>query len=190
MRRDRGLSLRQVNASLAADFRSVLDRAGEEAHRCLCTVAHVESWRDPSLAAPCRERILASGRPDGFLLYRGAEAIGWCQAGRRDELPLLAHGRDLPADPDVWAISCLVLVPEVRHRGMCHILIRYVLEELRGRGVPRVQAFACRYREDEDTTAFIEFPESVCRKAGMTLDQDHPMRPIYGLALSPPTPPA
>jgi hypothetical protein len=47
-----------------------------------------------------------------------------------------------------------------------------------------VQAFACRYRDDEDTTSFIEFPESLCRRAGMTLEHDHPMRPIYSLRLA------
>ena len=90
----------------------------------------------------------------------------------------------------MWAISCLVLVPEAKGQGLSHALLRLVLEELRGRGVRRVQAFACRYRPDEDTTAFVEFPEGLCRKAGMTLEQDHSMRPLYGLTLTPPTPPA
>ncbi len=84
----------------------------------------------------------------------------------------------------MWAVSCLVLVPEARRHGMCHTFIRFVLEGLRKRGVPRMQAFACRYGPDEDTSAFVEFPESVCRKAGMTLEHDHPMRPIYGLTLA------
>jgi len=190
MTRDAGLVLRPLDSSLGADFRSVVGRASPDAGRCLCTAAYVESWKDEALASPCRERILASGRSDGFLLYRGAEAIGWCQAARRDDLPLVVRGRNLAADPDVWAISCLVLVPEARGQGSCHTFIRLVLDELRGRGVRKVQAFACRYGPDEDTSAFIEFPESVCRKAGMALEQDHPMRPIYGLAFSPPTPPA
>jgi hypothetical protein len=65
-----------------------------------------------------------------------------------------------------------------------------VLEEFRRRGVARVEAFACRYGANEDTSTFIEFPESLCRGAGMALVQDHAMRPIYGLVLTPPTPPA
>jgi hypothetical protein len=54
-----------------------------------------------------------------------------------------------------------------------------VLAELKRRGVPRVQVFACRYGPDEDTSGFVELPESLCRKAGMSLEHDHPMRPIY-----------
>ncbi len=126
---------------------------------------------------------------DGFLLYREGAAVGWCQAARRDELPLLVRGRGRP-DPEVWAISCLVLVPEARGQGLSHTFIWLVLSELRGRGVARVEAFACRYGVGEDTSTFVEFPESLCRGAGMTLLEEHPMRPIYGLVLNPPTRPA
>ena len=52
-------------------------------------------------------------------------------------------------------------------------------------GIARVQVFACRYGADEDTSAFVELPESLCRSAGMALEQDHPMRPVYGLTLGP-----
>jgi GNAT superfamily N-acetyltransferase len=162
-----------------------MERANPEAAKCLCTAAYVEAWNDPSLARPCRDRMLAEGRSDGFLLYRDGAAVGWCQAARRDDLPLLVRGRGLPPDPDVWAISCLVLVPEAKGLGLSHEWIRLVLEALRERGVRRVQAFACRYRPGEDTTTFVEFPESLCGKAGMALEQDHPMRPIYGLGLAP-----
>jgi hypothetical protein len=106
------LEIRPLDASRAPDFRSVMERANPEARKCLCTAAFVESWRDPALASPCRERILAEGRSDGFLLYRAGLAVGWCEAARRDQLPLLVRGRGLRPDPDVWAISCLVLVPE------------------------------------------------------------------------------
>jgi GNAT superfamily N-acetyltransferase len=178
------LRLEPVGRHRAADLRSVLERASPEARACLCTAAFVESWRDASLAGPCRERLLEEGPPDGFLLYRDGAPIGWCQAAPRDALPLLVRGRGLAPDPDVWAISCLALVPEARGRRLSHDLLRLVLDELRRRGVRRVHAFACRYGEDEDTSTFVEFPESLCRRAGMTLEHDHPMRPIYGLTLA------
>lgn len=173
------LELKPLDASRAADFHSVLAHASAEAGKCLCTAAYVEYWKDASLARPCRDRRVS----DGFLLYRDGAAIGWCQAAPRDELVLLVRGRGLAPDPAVWAISCLVLVPEARGKGLSHELLRRVLEVLRARGVRRLQAFACRYGPGEDTTAFVEFPESLCRKAGMALEADHPMRPIYGMSL-------
>jgi GNAT superfamily N-acetyltransferase len=149
-------------------------------------VAHVESWKDPSLARPCRDGIL----DDGFLLYRDGSPVGWCQAAPRDRLPLVWRGRGLAPDATVWAISCMVLAPEAKGQGIAHRFLKLVLDELRRRDVRRVQAFACRYGPGEDTSTFVEFPESLCRKAGMALEQDHPMRPVYGLALNPPTRPA
>lgn len=184
------LTLRTLDASKAADFRSVMERASTEARKCHCTAAYVENWKDPALAAPCRDRMFAEGKSDGFLLYQNGKAVGWCQAAPRESLLLLVRGRNLPPDRAVWALSCLVLVPEAKGLGLSHEFLRLVLAELRRRGVPRVQAFACRYGAEEDTSTFVEFPESLCRGAGMTLEQDHPMRPIYGLALSRPTPPA
>lgn len=177
-----GLKIRPLAASRARDFRSVMDRANAEARKCLCTAAFVENWKDKALAPPCRERILAEGRSDGFLLYRDGRPVGWCQAAPRHGLPLLVRG--LPPDSNVWAISCFVLLPEAKGQGLSHEFLRFVLGELRRRGVARVQAFACRYGPGEDAREFVEFPESLCRRAGMALEQDHPMRPIYSLALA------
>jgi GNAT superfamily N-acetyltransferase len=184
------LSLRPLDASTAPDFHEVLARAGPESARCLCTAAYVECWKDPALAPPCRDAILAEGRSDGFLAYAAGVPVGWCQAAPRDGLLHLVRGRRLPPDPSAWAISCVVVVPEARGKGLSHELLRLVVAELRQRRVPRVQVFACRYGPGEDTSAFVELPESLCRKAGMAIEQDHPTRPLYGFRVSPPTPPA
>ncbi|MCK6460002.1 MAG: GNAT family N-acetyltransferase [Planctomycetes bacterium] len=180
------LSIRALDAAGARDFRSVMRRANAEAGSCLCTAAYVETWKDRTLAAPCRERMFREGVSDGFLLYDGGRAVGWCQAAPRDALVNLVRGRGFPRDAAIWGISCIVLVPEARRRGNSHEFLRLVLQELARRGVARVQVFACRYGPDEDTSAFLELPESLCARAGMTLEQDHPMRPVYGMALAAP----
>ncbi|HEX5136595.1 MAG TPA: GNAT family N-acetyltransferase [Planctomycetota bacterium] len=176
------LSLRPLDAAHVADFHAVLGRANAEARACLCTAAYVETWKDPTLAAPCRARMLREGTSDGFLLYEDGRAVGWCQAAPRDTLVNLVRGRGLAPDPSVWAISCLVLAPEAKGRGLSRDLLKLVLAELARRGVVRVQVIACRYGPDEDTSGFVELPESLCRKAGMALAHDHPMRPIYDAA--------
>ncbi len=179
------LSIRPLDRARAADFRHLLARANPEAARCLCTASYVETWKDPSLAAPCRERMLQAGVSDGFLLYDGERAVGWCQAAPRDGLLNLVRGRKLSPDPAIWAISCMVLVAEAKGKGLSREFLHLVLDELRRRGVTRVQVFACRYGPDEDTSTFVELPESLCTRAGMTLEHDHPMRPIYGFKLAP-----
>jgi GNAT superfamily N-acetyltransferase len=140
----------------------------------------VPYWDKPELAAPCREALVRAGG-DGYLLYRDGAPVGWCQAAPRDSLPRLGPSLGLPADPEAWIVACLVLVPEERGRGLAHELLGRVVDALRARGARRVQAVACRYAAAEDTSAFIEFPETLCRRAGMTLVQDHRMRPLYEL---------
>jgi GNAT superfamily N-acetyltransferase len=174
-------ALRALDAATSPDFDDVMRRAGGAAARCLCTSAYVPAWQHPSLARPCRDRLLEDGRSDGYVLYDGDEPVGWCQAAPCDELPhFAARSREVDDGPDVYAVTCLVLVPEARRRGNAHDLLRLVLDELRRRGARRVHAFACRYGPREDTSEFIEFPESLCRRAGMTLLQEHPTRPMYG----------
>jgi GNAT superfamily N-acetyltransferase len=174
--------LRVLDAATAPDFDEVMRRAGGEAARCLCMAAFAPVWQVPSLARTCRERLLEEGRSDGYLLYDGETPVGWCQAAPCDELPLFAaRSREVDGGPDVYAVTCLVLVPEIRGRGNAHELLRLVLADLRIRGARRIHAFACRYGPGEDTTEFVEFPEHLCRRARMTVLQEHPTRPMYGV---------
>jgi len=173
------LALHRLDADRAADFETVLRRAGGEAGRCLCTAGYIGCAESPEPARELRARMFREGRSDGFLLYRDGAPVGWCQATRRDALAFLCRGLALPPDPDAWAVTCLVLVPEARGAGLAHRLLQLVLERLRADGARTVQAIACRYAPDEDTSDGVEFPESLCRRAGLTLVRDHPMRPVY-----------
>jgi len=173
--------LRPLGADLAADFERVTRLSGAEAAKCLCTAAFVPYWKDPSLARPCRERILAAGPRDGYLAYDGGEAVGWAQAAPRDALPYYRErSRAVDAGPDVFAVTCLLLVPRLRRQGLAHELLRLVLDDLRHVGARAIHAFACRYREEEDTSGSVEFPEGLCLRAGLPLLEDHPTRPMYG----------
>jgi len=179
---DVALELRSLSADTSADFERIVRDAGADAAQCLCTAAYVRFWEDPSLARPCRDRILAEGRSDGFLLHEDGAAIGWCQAAARDTMPYYRdRSRAVDARPGVFAVTCLLLLPAVRRRGLSRELLRMVLDELRRGGARAIHAFPCRYGEDEDTSESIEFPERLCQRAGMALLQDHRIRPLYGL---------
>ena len=177
------LRLRALDASTAADFHAVMEASGEETRKCRCTAYHVKYWEDPALARPCRDRLVAEGRSDGFLLYGDGAPLGWCQAAPREAFALMDRHAGPGGDPGGWAITCMVLVPGERGKGLAHALLRLVLEEVRRRGARRVQAVAARYGPGEDTSGGVEIPESLCRKAGMALERDHPMRPVYALDL-------
>jgi GNAT superfamily N-acetyltransferase len=76
----------------------------------------------------------------------------------------------------------MVLAPEARGKGLAHTLFREVLDDLRRRGVAYVVAFGHRLGPTY-SSPLAELPESVCRKAGMSIERDDPECPRYGMAL-------
>jgi ribosomal protein S18 acetylase RimI-like enzyme len=109
--------------------------------------------------------------------------VGWCQCGPRDRLEKLVSQYDLSPDNATWAVTCFVILPEYRGRGLSHRMITEVLNDLVKRGVKHVQGFPKR----ENSLSCAEVwtgPESVFRKAGFEIERDHPERPIYGIRFS------
>jgi GNAT superfamily N-acetyltransferase len=113
---------------------------------CWCTAWWVPSWegwkdRTDAENRTLRESLFARGEDDGYLLYVDGEPAGWCQVGARDRLPQLTTLYGLSPDPDVQAITCFAIRPPYRGKGLWPRLLDGVLEDLRSRGAPRVQAF-------------------------------------------------
>ncbi|MBA2358573.1 MAG: GNAT family N-acetyltransferase [Actinobacteria bacterium] len=84
----------------------------------------------------------------------------------------------LRPDDGTWAISCLLVAPAQRGRGVARAVLRAVLEDLRALGVRRVEAFP-RLGTDDPWTG----PESLFRTAGFELAQDDAERPVLALRL-------
>lgn len=105
-----------------------------------------EGWADRSAAdnRALRESLLAQDQYDGYLLYVDDAPAGWCQTGPRDRLTKLAAAHDLARNPAAWAVSCLLIAPAWRGRGLARALLTGVIDDLRGRGVQRVEAFPRR----------------------------------------------
>jgi GNAT superfamily N-acetyltransferase len=72
----------------------------------------------------------------------------------------------------------MVIAPKFRGRGLAHRMLQAVLQELRGRGARYVRVFGHRLGPTY-SSPLPELPESVCVKAGMTLEKDDPECPRY-----------
>lgn len=174
------VDLHPLDASRRGDFLSIMDRGSPESPKCLCTAFHIPDWEQSDAGRTCRERLFREGRSDGYLLYVDGRAAGWCQCGPWPSFGTLS--KEPPEVPDAWAITCMVLAREAQGKGLAHVLLGAVLAELRRRGAPHVHAFAHRLGPTY-SSPLAELPESVCLKAGMSLERDHPECPIYGLDL-------
>jgi GNAT superfamily N-acetyltransferase len=177
-------------ARLEADLRDDFFRLHCDAHGCgwcHCVAWWVPGWegfgeRSARENRTLREQLFARGEHDGYLLYVEDEPAGWCQVGPRDRLAKLVRQYDLPPDDGTWALSCFLIAPAQRRRGLTGLLLAEVLADLRARGVRRLEAYP-RRGEGLDPLDLWAGPESVYRAAGFRVVRDDAARPVLAREL-------
>lgn len=180
------LTVAPLDEGRVADFWAVHSE-GNGLGWCSCTAWWAPDWEAFARATAaenrrCREELFARGHHDGYLLYEDGVPSGWCQCGPRDRLPKLLHQYGLTPDPAMWAMTCFALVPAARGRGLAHRFAARILDDLRCRGVPRVQAFPVR-GHDLDEGAVWTGPEALYRGLGFTVEREDPRHPVYVLVM-------
>jgi GNAT superfamily N-acetyltransferase len=156
---------------------------------CFCAAWWVPTWegwgeRTSEDNRNLRERLCEAGEYDGYLLYADSEPVGWCQVGPRDRLKKLVSQFELAPSPGTWAITCFLIAPGFRRRGLASYFLQQVIAGLRNRGVRRVEAFPKRGKGLSEGDLWTG-PEAMFHRAGFGLVRDDPTRPILGLDLEP-----
>ena len=178
--------VRRLVAGLRDDFYRV---HSEEhcAEWCRCVAWWVDSWdgwgeRTAAENLRLREELFDRGEYDGYLLFESDRPIAWCQVGPRDRLMRLARQFELEPDPGAWAVTCFVVVPAARGRGVAKELLAGVLEDLPARGARRVEAFP-RTGDALELSELWNGPESMFRAAGFVRARVVGPRAVYVLEL-------
>jgi GNAT superfamily N-acetyltransferase len=97
-------------------------------------------------AAAGGSRAPASVDP-GVVAYLGDEPVGWCAVEPRTSYTRLLRsqvlrGSDEPADAaDVWAVTCFVVRPAFRRRGVSRALLDAAVAQARRGGARVVEAY-------------------------------------------------
>jgi len=180
------ITVHALNKSRRADFYRLHNQANG-CGWCYCAAWWVPTWegwgeRSGEANRVLRESLFDEGEYDGYLLYMDDAPAGWCQVGRRDRLVKLVRQFELPPDERVWAITCFLIAPGYRGRGLASILLREVLQDLRRKGVRRVEAYPKRGADLEAEDLWTG-PERMWQAAGFRVARDHPARPVYDLEL-------
>ncbi len=176
------LKIRRLSQEIKEDFYKV-HRTGEYGDGCLCGfwwMESIEGWdqRTDEESRTQREALFARGIEDGYLLYEKGEPIGWCQAYQRDQLVHLVNKFHFSPDPETWCISCFMIVPSARGRGLGHLFLDRVLEDLKKRGVRKVQAYP-RSESNLDANEEWTGPEALYVRAGFKKITDLPERSVW-----------
>jgi GNAT superfamily N-acetyltransferase len=114
---------------------------------CRCIAWWVPTWngwgeRTARENAAFREQLCDAGEYDGMLAYDGRDPVGWCQLGPRDRLEKLAGQFELEPDPDTWAVSCFLVAPSHRGRGVASALLDAAIERACLEGAVRLEGYA------------------------------------------------
>jgi ribosomal protein S18 acetylase RimI-like enzyme len=159
---------------------------------CACVAWWVPTWegwgeRSAAENRRLREDLFARGELDGYLLVADGDPIAWCQAGPRDRLAKLVRQLERqPPDPGAWALSCFLVAPEHRGRGVAARLLDGVLADLPARGARRVEAYP---RRDETLAAGEQWtgPAALFRRAGFREVAAAGSRLVMARELAPPS---
>jgi GNAT superfamily N-acetyltransferase len=178
------LAVHRFDAARRADFDRVHCEAND-AGWCRCVAWWVETWdgwgeRSAEANRALRDELCARGEYDGYLLYERGEPAGWCQAGPRDRLAKLVRQFGLAPDPRTWAVTCFLIDPARRRRGLARHFLSSVLSSVKARGARRVEAFPKRGTE-LDALDLWNGPEALYRAEGFRVVRDDPVRPVLAL---------
>jgi ribosomal protein S18 acetylase RimI-like enzyme len=148
------LRARELSASSWADFEKLFRKYHGVQAGCWCMFYHREGPTGP-LGSPRRQEanrrdhhaLLLRGHANGILVYADGEPVGWCQFGRREDLPRVERGRKYRSLADGlgpsprWRITCFFVDRPFRRSGVARIALRAALKAIRRRGGGIVEAY-------------------------------------------------
>ncbi|MFC1849061.1 GNAT family N-acetyltransferase [candidate division CSSED10-310 bacterium] len=171
-----------ITANTRADFFQV-HHHNHDCGWCCCVAWWIptwERWGDRSAAENrnYRQELFDRGIWDGYLLAMDDVPVGWCQCGPRDQWPKLVQQYELQPDPNIWALTCFLVVPSFRKQGLSHFFLDELIRQLSLKGVQQVQAFPKRGHHSDDGEIWTG-PETLFITSGFSLIRDHPAYPVY-----------
>jgi GNAT superfamily N-acetyltransferase len=175
----------RFNASRRTDFFKLHSDANDHGW-CFCVAWWVSTWegwgeRTTEQNKQLRESLCDRGEYDGYLLYVDGVPVGWCQVGPRDRLEKLTRQYQLASDQSAWAVTCFFIAPSHRRQRWAAYLLQEVLQDLRARGVKRLEAFP--KRGANEAGELWNGPERMFLEAGFQLVKDDARRPVLALEL-------
>jgi GNAT superfamily N-acetyltransferase len=155
---------------------------------CRCVAWWVPTWdrwgeRSAQENAALREELCDAGEYDGLLAYDGGgDPVGWCQLGPRDRLEKLVRQFEFEPEPGTWAVSCFLVAPSQRGRGVASALLEAAIGAARAEGADMLEGYP-RTAAD-DAGELWTGPERLFVRAGFTHFRDVLPRRMYRLGLA------
>lgn len=184
------ISVERFREELLPDFRR-LHSEENGAGWCRCVAWWVPTWdgwgeRTGEENAALRTTLCEQGEYDGLIAYLRDEPVGWCQIGPRDRLAKLLAQLHLEPSPTTWAVTCFLVAPEHRRRGVAGALLAAAVEAARAAGATRLEGYPRAGAALEDGEAWMG-TEALFARAGFTVARPGSPRSVVALDLGPRT---
>ncbi len=166
-----------------ADF-GALHCDANDAGWCRCVAWWVSTWdgwaeRTAAENAELRGALCDRGEYDGLIAYQDNEPVGWCQIGPRDRLPKLVAQLRLEPDPSVWAVTCFLVPPQWRRRGVATALLAGSIAAARDAGASRLEGYP--RNQAEEAGEMWTGPAGLYARAGFDVVRDGLPRSVVSL---------
>jgi GNAT superfamily N-acetyltransferase len=153
--REPAYTTKELTKRTLPDFERLFEtRPAPGAYTCWCLFNHLpygSAAQRRGAAANGRNRrrmraLVATQRTHGVLVYADGEPVGWCQYGKKEDLPRVDGSpryRDAPPGSAAtsWRITCFVVQSRHRQRGVATLALQGVLAAIRKRGGGTVEGF-------------------------------------------------
>ena len=105
---------------------------------------HVGKFKENDYARNkgAKRALVMRGKAHGTIVYCGADPVGWCQFGPKEELPRIDNKKGYKAtSDDAWRITCLFITRGNRKMGFADLAVRESIRAMKKLGVRDVEAY-------------------------------------------------
>ena len=89
-----------------------------------------------------KHALTVEGEAHGTIVYCGADPVGWCQFGPKEELPRIDRKRGyVPTFDDPWRITCLFVAPGHRRSGVAKCAVKESVRAMRKSKAKVIEAY-------------------------------------------------
>lgn len=157
------LTILPLAPELAGDYLYFFDEVAFADHPdwswCYCLEAYMTQGDEKELELNTKEKRrakaaewIADGTMSGYLAYQNSEVVGWMNAADKAAYRRVRADEELWADEDkpgrTLAISCFLIAPAMRGKGIATALLKRVCADARDRGFSFLEAYAAHQGQD------------------------------------------
>ncbi len=89
-----------------------------------------------------KRSLVKQGKAHGTLVYCGADPVGWCQFGPKEELSRIDLKKGYaPTAEGAWRITCLFISRNHRRMGFAELAVHESVKAMKGLGVKNIEAY-------------------------------------------------